>query len=441
MMIARLTKPTILRFQLPLVLALSPVLLFPTPQRLAFVAPLAALWLVMLFTTRTFPRTPLNTALVVLLAAVALSLLVTFDVRISLGKVSGVALGALLYWSLSHWLDTPARLKVGIACFAICGAGLAIVGILGINGVGKVEELGRIAGHYLFRIRGLPGAEQGFNPNPIAGTLVLFIPVQTALLMTRAGGWLSEGLATVTQRRAAVAAQVLLLVITAGTFLLMQSRGAALGLGAAFVCYMAARTHWVRWLLAATTVAVLVTGSAIGWRTLLEEAIVRSGPGEADTRLFVAEHDFAVRMQIWSVSIRGIEDYAWTGMGMNAFRYVMPARYPVPVEPAPVYPPHAHNNVLQTALDIGIPGLVAYLAIWIIAGAMLVRVRSAATAYHPLAPAFGIGLGAYFLFGVTDAIPLGAKVGIMFWATLALVTAVHRHAIAAGRAVTPAPGS
>jgi hypothetical protein len=38
----------------------------------------------------------------------------------------------------------------------------------------------------------------------------------------------------------------------------------------------------------------------------------------------------------------------------------------------------------------------------------------------------GCGLIAYFLFGTTDAIALGAKAGIFFWAALAIVVGVHR---------------
>ena len=40
------------------------------------------------------------------------------------------------------------------------------------------------------------------------------------------------------------------------------------------------------------------------------------------------------------------------------------------------------------------------------------------------------GLLAHFAFSLTDAIPLGAKVGVLFWLTLALTVSVHRAACA-----------
>jgi hypothetical protein len=39
----------------------------------------------------------------------------------------------------------------------------------------------------------------------------------------------------------------------------------------------------------------------------------------------------------------------------------------------------------------------------------------------------GLGCGqmAHFLFGLVDSIPLGAKVGIFFWLSIGLITAIY----------------
>lgn len=421
---------------MPIALAISPALLFPTRARLALIAPLVFAWLLGIMTAKpALPRMPLDVTLVALLSTVFVSLFATFDIEVSLGKVCGVLLGAIVYWTISRWLTTATRLKVGAACFVLAGALLAVIGTLGINGVGKVEGLGNWVAEHLVTIRGLPGAESGFNPNPVAGTLVLFIPLQIALLLTPASNWLLSAAKTGAQRRTAIGTQWLLLLVTAGTFSIMQSRGAWLGLIAASGSVYACRSRSARRVLAGAAVVLLIAGYVVGWRNLLQEAIVRSGSGSAETRLFVAEHDLSVRMQIWSKALRGIRDYPITGMGMNTFRHLMPARYNAPLEPTPVQTPHAHNNLLQTALDLGLPGLVAYLSIWLLAGAMLLRVQleSLLPEYAAIATALGIGLVAHFLFGITDAIPLGAKVGVLFWLTLALVTGLHRIGIASLR--------
>jgi hypothetical protein len=42
----------------------------------------------------------------------------------------------------------------------------------------------------------------------------------------------------------------------------------------------------------------------------------------------------------------------------------------------------------------------------------------------------GLGAGqlAYFIFGMGDSIPLGAKAGVFFWALLALIAAMYNYA-------------
>jgi putative inorganic carbon (HCO3(-)) transporter len=50
---------------------------------------------------------------------------------------------------------------------------------------------------------------------------------------------------------------------------------------------------------------------------------------------------------------------------MNAFRKVVPVLYPLFTIPSELDIPHAHNEFLQAALDLGIPGLIAFLVLYI----------------------------------------------------------------------------
>ena len=94
---------------------------------------------------------------------------------------------------------------------------------------------------------------------------------------------------------------------------------------------------------------------------------------------------------------------------------------------------HAYNQLLQAALDVGIPGLIAYLAMWLISAWLLVRVhrRSPDPVYRTMAGGLGAGVIAQFSFGMTDAISMGSKPGMLFWFTLALIVSLHRIALPA----------
>jgi len=94
---------------------------------------------------------------------------------------------------------------------------------------------------------------------------------------------------------------------------------------------------------------------------------------------------------------------------------------------------HAHNEFLQAGLDLGIPGLIAFIALYIGAFWMLANVwkRSPnpqlATFKMQRATILGLGggLAAHLLYGLTDAVALGAKPGVLFWMLLGLIAGLH----------------
>ena len=101
--------------------------------------------------------------------------------------------------------------------------------------------------------------------------------------------------------------------------------------------------------------------------------------------------------------------------------------------PSALIPPgfdigHAHNIFLQTALDLGLPGMLAYVAIWAVTAVLLVQTwrRTPDRLARALVAGIGAGLVACLVFGITDAIALGAKPSVFFWATLAAVVLLWR---------------
>jgi putative inorganic carbon (HCO3(-)) transporter len=413
--------------ELAIVVAIAPALLFPSPGRLAVLAVVPVVW----FCARTaggrvVPRTPLNAAVWLLLAMVVVSLYATFDIRFSLGKVSGVLLGTLLFWASARRLTTSAALKVGTVGFVLAGVGLAIVGLLGANGASKFPVLGVLAARLPVAIRGVPGAEDGFNPNAVAGCLVLFVPLQVALVTAGLHRWLVPTAKSRWVGTSLVIIQVMLLALTVGTLLLMQSRGAWAGLVVASVAFLVWHSRRTRVLGAVAALTVIVVAGTLGAKTLGGLAVSRAGPGMAGT--------ISGRMALWSSAIYAIQDFPFTGMGMNAFRRVMPVMYQASLISPDIDVAHAHNHVLQAALDLGIPGVVAYASIWLSAAALLVVVyrRADERIYRAMASGLGAGFIAYFVFGMTDTIALGSKVGVLFWLMLALTVGLHR--VATGEA-------
>ena len=123
----------------------------------------------------------------------------------------------------------------------------------------------------------------------------------------------------------------------------------------------------------------------------------------------------------------GIQDFPYTGCGLGTFRRVVHILYPLFLVAPDVDIGHAHNLFLQVALDLGVPGLIAYVALLVIAAAMCWQVyHQRAGPERALALGLGGGLLAQHVYGLTDAVALGAKHGVALWMLLGLVVALHR---------------
>jgi len=182
----------------------------------------------------------------------------------------------------------------------------------------------------------------------------------------------------------------------------------------------AAKSRLLRW----TAFACVTAAAILCWINHPWDDVA----GQATALYAGDEVNLSVRFEIWSRAIYGIQDFPFTGMGMNAFRKVVHVQYPLFTVSPDLDIAHAHNAVLQAALDLGIPGMIACLGIWSTAGLMLVRVyrHSKNPLRRRVALGIGAGLVAHFLFGMGDAIPLGAKVGVFWWVALAIAAALFQ---------------
>jgi len=163
-------------------------------------------------------------------------------------------------------------------------------------------------------------------------------------------------------------------------------------------------------------VVVFVALGPVGVTEWLVQQGAMTGTGEVS---------WAGRVELWSRALYAIADFPFTGTGMNMFRRVVWLLYPLFVIPPGQDIGHAHNAFLQVALDLGLPGLICYLALL---GATLVvgwqSYRQSCHRVTRMAVLGGtVGLAVHAVWGMVDAVALGAKQGFLWWAMLALIVA------------------
>jgi putative inorganic carbon (hco3(-)) transporter len=452
----------------------APFLLFPSPKTslVMLIVPTLILihWLALDgkpqaaaddFTVSTpqqrsfIPSTPLNGSLVLMMLMVLVSLWATFDINDSLPKIGGMVLGIGAFQAVTR---ESARMRgwiLSLLYFLAIGLGTATLGALGTNWVNsKITQLNPIIARLPKVISGIQGAGSGFHPNEVAGALIWVLPVILEMSVVLFLTSIIKGNDTAEKLRKAwegkfpgwslVVATILCLAVTFfifAVFLLSQSRGGYIALIVTFlVLIVITIPRRFRWhslaLLATFTIAVGILLGA--HREAVRTWIVGSNlTADSGNSLYTLEG----RQEVWTRAIYGIQDFPLTGMGMNAFRKVMPVFYPLYDKSTMVDFGHAHNEFLQAALDLGIPGLCAFLALYIGAFWILANIwkrsrhqaiRAEDDRWQLIFRLFTLGLGggllAHLLFGLTDAVALGAKPGLLFWMLLGLIVGLGQQA-------------
>lgn len=397
---------------------LAPFFLFPSPHRVWIFLALPLLWAVRKWANGRFlPATPADIALFFLLSMVALSQWITFSPTNSLPKVAGLLYGIAIFYALNAHIESPQRLWRGVALLMSGGTAVAALSLVGTHWSSKINLLNKVITHLPKPLFALPGASEGFHPNQVAGALLWVLPlglVVTAVLWRRKTKWVFPALAS--------------LCLMALVLLLTQSRGAWLGLGVALLSMISVIFRQYQRLQLALA-GLLLLGFYASLVIVGPSTVRQWGEAKVDALFNLSGgNELTGRLEIWSRALWGIQDFAWTGMGMNNFRQLGPQLYPyATIEPDSEIA-HAHNDFLQVALDLGLAGLIAYLAFWGILFAELWYIgQTAVTAEMPLlALGCAASLVAYAVYGLTDTVALGAKPGILFWFLTGLITSAYR---------------
>lgn len=207
------------------------------------------------------------------------------------------------------------------------------------------------------------------------------------------------------------------------TLILTQSRGAYLALLVALFVVCTPRLRWLLALIPLAIIAFLLALYSRGSGPIMDLILTTGALG-----------GWEGRREVWSRAIYMIQDFPYTGIGLGTFSRVAPVMYPYFLLGPDADVPHAHNLFLQVAVDLGIPGFLAFLALFF--GSVVMAWQGyrkfRLTDEQALA---GVALGllgsltGIFVHGMVDSVSWGAKPAIIFWVVMALCVVVSRLAL------------
>ena len=400
------------RFQLGWACLIAPFFLFPQKKFLWILPAVLLAWGVRYFFKGAFfEKTILDWAIAILLVEILISGIGSPDINFSLPKIAGALFGIYVFYILAGALGTDKILRWGIRTYLFGGFLLASIGLLGtawrVSEVYIADVISMIIRHIPILNLRLPGAEEGFNPNALGGTLLLVVFSVFAF-------WLSF-LKIGSVKPPLFKKKVILIIIY--SFLLLYFLF-VLFLTQSVICWLAfgmtvwlffLNGRWKKWSVCFVIlfIGIIALGEYLG-KPLIEPRKI--------TAVFQAKAEG--RSHLWKAGIDAIETHPLFGVGMNRLR----------LKAGVGFESHAHNQFIHTAAELGIPGLIAYLAILIGAGWMSFEVwRKAVSDWMRIAiQGLAAGQFAFLLFGMGDAIPIGAKAGLFFWISIALITSLHQ---------------
>jgi putative inorganic carbon (HCO3(-)) transporter len=234
------------------------------------------------------------------------------------------------------------------------------------------------------------------QPNPFGGYLGLVAPLAYALWITsfssseRGAGLISRSasgvwrLVTTSSLYAAITALLVL------SILMTWSRGAILGLVAAFIVINVQRSR--RAAIIFFLIVLLLIG--LGALQALPEAVTQrfvdflpflSIPDVNTVEVNPTNFAIVQRLAHWTAAWKMFEEHPWSGIGIGNYNIAYPGHAP------PAWPDsmgHAHNYYLNIAAEAGLVGLFAYLGLWII-----ILWRTWRSTYRLSGYALGIALG------------------------------------------------
>ncbi len=289
-------------------------------------------------------RTPADWGIIPLVAMAIVGIWIAPFRDVTIEQVLRLLAGIAIYVAIVNWGHTETRIGWLVILITVAATSLAAFGIISVEWVSAKAKLLPANIYLLFEVL----VSDPTHPNVMAGGLVLFAPILCALILFKAVPPFGKKI-----RFGFHLLHFLSLISVVGVIFLTQSRGAFLAFFMALIVLVLMKWRWGWMLLAAL--------GLMGWLI-----VNLSGFGLTGILLDNQTLDtFMRRQDLWLRAYSLLNDFPWTGTGMGMFKYTIGYWMPSLTDGTPELN-HVHNIFLQIAVDLGIPGMVAWTSILIV---------------------------------------------------------------------------
>lgn len=295
-------------------------------------------WILRLIARRRLSiRTPADWSIVLLFLMIPVTLWITPASQTTLVQSLRLISGILFYYAVVNWGDSIPRIRQLVFGISVAGLGLALAAPFSVQWAAAKLIFAPTQLYDRFALL----ISDTVHPNVLAGSLVVLLPIPLAWLVFnwRQMNWMWR-----------ITGTFLSLVII-GMLALTQSRGALITLAFVFILLITLRWRYGWLILLLSVIAVITFAFNYGFSDLFQFITRGSSVG-----------DLTGRVEIWARAIFMIQDFPFTGIGMGTFAETIKSLYPFYILDVETMP-HAHNLFLQVGVDLGLPGLISWLAI------------------------------------------------------------------------------
>jgi len=361
-------------------------------------------------------RTPLDAPAMLLVLMGGVSLWATAFPEITWAQVARLWSGLVGSYSVQWWANArtaESRSRLTWAAYGLVAAGVAMALLSFVTVRWSLTKLFLIP-ESLYRFFPLLVSD-AVHPNIMASAMLLLMPLPLAL-------WVSP----LPDARQPARYRLLLRVVLAsaavlmgGVLLLTKSRGGYLAAAAGVLALL-----WLSGCRKLALVLLIVCVVVGGW-------VISTG-GDAQTTLDLVDQStdpatMAFRVNVWRVALWMVADFPFTGVGMGTFNDVGALLYPF----YETQNPGTHNVYIQAGVDLGLPGLIAYLALLgLVVWMAWQAVRRFKDNGQPMLITVAVGclsgIIALLAHGLIDNTMWNTRAAFLPWLVIGMLAALHR---------------